>query len=173
MRETLIKSYSEDIRGHLKNYGMDIQVSDTIEERDIGDLTQSLWYGVSGIIEAPLAMMISGDGAKYKGTPVQIAIVPPTVEGSFLVDENNTAIGADLFYVYEEGEVKVIQPSEPLPLDAVNAFYRNSDRKHWDGPKEMLVNSRELLELTDSKLSIKEVLQGIPKCTCLIVNFKS
>jgi tetratricopeptide (TPR) repeat protein len=155
-REALTREYSKELRAQLARFDMDgIRVSDVIERREISGHENKLTCGLLGTHEDITAIFVSSVGVSYSGNPIEVLLIPPTLECSLMVDEENNQVAANFFYEFKEGEIRPVEVCKPLVLDGLNITYTGTEG--YEGPLDVLINGPELLALTDDKLRTKEV----------------
>lgn len=154
--ERIIVSQAKSIEYYLKQLGIDMPVEQEIQKRRAKQY-DGLVFAHAGVFEANVAMLLGGEGSRYKGRPIRSILIPSTIEGSFAIDENRYCIGAKQFFVIENGKIIPVQTNEPVDVHGVNM--NCLDRDTYVVHKDFQINQIALGTLLGNKQHISRQLE--------------
>lgn len=163
-REHLVASQAKYLKEVLKSLKVGyIPVRPSIHQEDADLYRDRKVIAITGMNESSLSLALSG-GTKKGQAPLDAAVILPAPlagESGFLTDSQGQLF-CDSFWIFQDGAMKYIQPSQPIPVDLVSTMFdENREQAHFKRANE---SQKKLHDLSDDKVKTKRILEerGIP-----------
>ncbi len=119
--DDIVKHCSSEIKYILANADLNlISVSDRVEERIPSYYDSRITIGLAHITEINLAKMLGSADLAHGETPIDLLLVPIHPESTLFTNEQKSGVAGSFFYVYEEGIIKPVSMTHPIPLDMID-----------------------------------------------------
>lgn len=151
------KGQSELMKKMLGNLKLDIPVSETVDVRDASFFTDRLTHAYTGMQDIPTAILAASEPAE---APVSVLLVTPKEEESGLLVDDTGKFWSDSFWMIEDGVMRYVRPSEPVPLDHLSVEFDSERPDIAATLSEQQANSHRFDALTRDKQRVKEILHG-------------
>lgn len=154
--ETYMGGQAKIVRKYIERIGLDLPVQDTAEEKDAGFFRDRKTYAYTAMNEIPLAIMASSEAP---GQDISVLLITPKEdESGILTDPTTGRFFSDSFWMVEDGVVKHIRPTQPVPIDHL-AMEFDPDREDIAAQvREQQETMYRFDDLTYDKERVKELM---------------
>ena len=164
--EQILRGYGVMLREGLRKIGLpNIVVVDKVEYKDIHAWRNDLTLAIAGLHRDAVGLFVSSEDAVgrrgLKRWNIRTVLsLPVNVNGSLLMGESG-GLYADTFFVCEDGVVKPIVPTSPLPIDGLIQNYLSQVP---NGSFRQTIENAPIGNLSNDKQATRNVLAkyGIP-----------
>lgn len=158
-RDAMVVAQADSIKATLVELKIGyIPVRQDIYRRDADYYKERKTIAIAGMSEIPVALAVSGGtkkGEAWKNTAV--LLVAPINRGSGFLTDSKGQLFTDSFWVYENGVMKYVQPSKPIPVDYVSTIFdEKRDQAHIGKVNE---GRKKIYDVASNKIRTKALLE--------------